>query len=228
MSIVQEIFNYYLNKIHQGDINENLKELLEFLEEAKNINICTDKLEDILLEIVSDDEADLLILYKFDKYIPGLKDRIDNVIKSNMTMSKIRCEYILTTKTTDEEFVTLATNAIKDVMVGYTEHLYLLDEVKNMAKKRNLHDRIINNIKTSGNTDMIICAALSYEDSLINEIFGSIEAMYLYLSTSKFVDADAIEIYKERLLDIDSYSKNNIYKNNKNINQKIKELKKID
>lgn len=229
MGVVQNIFNYYLNKIHQGDANENFKELLEFLEEAKNINIRIDKLEDIVLTAVDNDEVDLPILYSFDKYLPGLKEKIDNIIKSNVSICKLRCQYLIVTNTTDDEFVSLTTKAIKGVMVDDVEHIYLLGEIKTIAKQRNLHERIVNNIKTSGNVDKIVGAALSYEYSLINEIFGSVEAMYLYLSTYNFIDKDAVKVYQERLRVIDDYDfESSISKNNRCINKKIKSLKKID
>lgn len=223
MTIVQDIFDTYLNNFRGSSKQENLEKILMLLNETKEGTINVSKLEELILYTMEEDDLDLSVLYSFEKYIPGIRKKIDANIKGNMILSNICCQYLLSNETADEEFIKLSMKAIKNVLIDNEEQIDLLNKIKNLAIKRNLYDEIIKRIKTCGDQETIVYASLSYEPRLIQEIFESKINMYLYLTANTFTDEEQIELLKSRLLNMDNKEFiNHINNKAEEVNQKIK------
>lgn len=215
------------------DFQENdvtkLKDILTLLEnsteeEIKKYNF--EKLEKGIILKFEDDELDIELAYKYAEYNEDFKIMLDDILMNEEMITTTRCQYLLSMNTTDEEFINLSIKAIEGLLIEEETQLKLINKIKKIAIERDLYDEIVDGIKTCGDVNTIVCAALSYESKLIDEIFGGKINMYLYLKHATFTDSECLDLYIDKLFKMDNnklenYIKNNIKTIQKRINKKL-------
>lgn len=212
---MKEILKTIIGKNYTYDYNKSYKELICVLEtmtpeEKKEIKF--EELYEEFLWNVSENYISIEVIYEFCKKInPELKDLAEESIKENGETINL-VDYIIKNNPEGKELIELSTKAIGRVMVeNATDLEKVLELKKHIQEKENTHDKVIENIKNSKNKELIVCAALTFEPKLIEEIYGGKTEMYLYLCINTFTDEQNIEFYKERLLTMDDNELNNIF-----------------
>lgn len=187
--------------------NEELKAFLNLyisLSEEKRSKLNITEIKEFIIEKFKKDEIDYQTAYGFANYNPDLKIKLDEILKNAIFLTQIRCEYLLTNETSEEQFIDLSIKAIKSIFVEDNYQIQLIEKIKLLAIERKLYNTIVDKIKTSGDIETIICAALGYEPKLIDEVFGGKLNMFIYLTANTFTDEQNIKYYISRLFEMDN------------------------
>lgn len=203
----QEIYERIYGSIGGDNITEEYELLLEvlstFTEEEKQ-ELDYDKISSDFLYHLSMNEIDLDFAYKYNKKLKlYLAEEIKKIVHENGNARTIAA-YIGINKPEDEEIIKLVVKAIKKTLPESEEEMEVLSQIKNYLFEKKLYDETIDAIKETKDPETLVCAALTFEPSLINEVFGGKKNMYLYLTANTFTDDEDIEYFKNRLLSMDN------------------------
>ena len=220
----QEMINFMLGTINRNNKKEVFQSILEHYssltdEERKEIDVSA--LHERLLDDIANFDGDLEILYGFGYYDAEFKAEAEERVKQCRQTTLI-CQYLDFNEVEREEFVILGLRAIASVMTDREEEVSALYRLREKAKEDGSYDDLINGIKTRGDVETVVCAALCFEPQLIDEVFGGKAQMYMYLSAGEFTDGECLELYRERLLTMDSCQlQNDMETNVRSLDEKI-------
>ena len=226
--ITQEIFDSVVKKAPYKTNGEGFRDLLELylsLSDAEKESLDFKGMHDSLIFHVENGDVPLNIAYALCDGDEVLIENINELAKkSNET--RIIHQYIMRNEVDDSDFVELSIRAVKNVLPDVEIDNAALLELRGIAVERGLLDDVVTGIKTSGDVETVVCGALCYETSLIDEVFGGKANMYLYLESNTFTDDECINFFLERLLTMDdSELEKSLDSKAQAIDAKIKEKK---
>lgn len=141
------------------------------------------------------------------------------------TSFELLCAYMKNNDLETEKYVELAALAVATVLPSVDTEIELLAKLKEDLTAKGLYDKTVEELKSSGEPETLVCAALCFSPELIDEIFGGKENMYLYLTANTFTDDHNIKSYKELLLSMnDKELQSRMTTKAESIDQKIKQL----
>lgn len=225
IKITQELYERIYGSIGGDNVTEEYQILLELLtmfsDDKKELDY--EVIEKDFLHHLSMNELDLDFAYTFNKKIKlNADEKIDEIVKLHGNTKTI-ASYIGLNHLEDDEIVSLSVRAIKKALPENEEDVEILNSLKRYLEEKNLYFDAISAIKSSGDPETLVCSALLFEPSLINEVFGGKKNMFLYLTANTFTDNEDIEYYKERLLSMDDRELDQqIHKSAQKIDAKIK------
>ena len=220
----QQIINLMLGTINGSNKREVFQSILENYsslsdEERKEIDVSV--IHERLLDDIANFEGDLEILYGFGNYDARFKAEAEERIKQCRQTTLI-CQYLDHNEVSTEEFVALGINAIRSVLTEKEDEVSALYSLREKSKENGAYDEFIKGIKTCGDIETVVCAALCFEPQLIDDVFGGKVQMYMYLSAGKFTDEECLGFYRDRLLAMDSCQlQNDMETNVRRLDEKI-------
>lgn len=220
----QQMINFMLGTINRNNKKEVYQSILEHYssltdEERKEIDVSV--IHERLLDDIANFDGDLEILYGFGNYDAEFKAEAEERIKQCRQTTLI-CQYLGANDVEQDEFVVLGLRAIGSVMTDKEDEVSALYSLREKSKENGTYDELIKGIKTCGDIETVVCAALCFEPQLIDDVFGGKVQMYMYLSAGEFTDGENLSFYRERLLTMDSYQlQNDMETNVRRLDEKI-------
>lgn len=203
--ITQEIFDSVVKKASYKTNGEGFRDLLELylsLSDIEKESLDFDGMYENVLYHLENGDIPLDVAYALCDGDEALIENVNELAKeSNET--RIIHQYLIKNEVSDDDFVELSIRAVKNVLPDEEIDNAALLELRGIAVERGLLDDIVTGIKSSGDVETVVCGALCYETSLIDEIFGGKANMYLYLESNTFTDDECIKFFLERLLTMD-------------------------
>lgn len=203
--ITQSIFDEVVTKAPYKANGEGFRDLLALylsLSDLEKASLDFSEMHDRMLYHFDNGSVPLDVAYALCDGDESLIDSVKELAKESEE-TRIIHQYIMSTEVSDEDFVELSVRAVKNVLPDEEIDNAALLELRGMAAERGLLDDIVTNIKTSGDVETVVCGALCYEPTLIDEVFGGKANMYLYLKSNTFTDNECINFFLERLLTMD-------------------------
>lgn len=202
----QEMINFMLSTINRGNKKEIYHAILELysgLSDRERRKIDVSGIHERLLDDIANFDGDLEIIYGFGNYDAEFKNEAEERVKTCRQTTLI-CQYLDCNEVEEDEYVSLGLRAIASVMTDSDEEVRALAHLREMSKENGMYEKIVNGVKTSGDIETVVCASLCFEPKLIDEVFGGKAQMYMYLSAGDFTDGECLEMFRERLLTMDS------------------------